>query len=79
MKRALLALLMVLPVSQGVSFAQRKDCEELKKEIAAKLDEKGVKNYTLTIVANAEVKDTDKDKVVGSCDGGTKKILYTRG
>jgi hypothetical protein len=79
MKRALLTLLLVLPVSPGISFAQRKDCEELKKEIAAKLDAKGVKNYTLTIVAAADVKDTDKDKVVGSCDGGTKRILYTRG
>jgi hypothetical protein len=79
MKRTLLALLLVLPVSQGVSLAQRKDCEELKSEIAAKLDAKGVKNYTLTIVAAGDVKDTDKDKVVGSCDGGTKRILYSRG
>lgn len=79
MKQALLALVLALSVSQGVSFAQRKDCEELKKEIADKLDAKGVKNYTLTIVAAGDVKDTDKDKVVGSCDGGTKKILYTRG
>ena len=45
-------------------------------EIAAKLDAKGVKNYTLTIVAVGEVKDTDK--VVGSCDGGTKRITYTK-
>jgi hypothetical protein len=79
MKRTLLAVLLGLVVSQGVSLAQRKDCEELKKEIAAKLDAKGVKNYTLTIVAAGEVKDADKDKVVGSCDGGTKRILYTRG
>ena len=77
MKRALLALSIVLSVSQSVTLAQRKACEELKTEIAAKLDAKGVKNYTLTIVAPGEVKDTDK--VVGSCDGGTKRILYTRG
>ncbi|MCC6202600.1 MAG: DUF1161 domain-containing protein [Gammaproteobacteria bacterium] len=53
-----------------------KPCEELKAEIAAKIDAKGVKVYTLDIVANAEVGDR---KVVGSCDGGTKKIVYTRG
>ena len=76
MKRALWAVLIVLPLTQNLSLAQRKDCDELKMEIAAKLDAKGVKNYTLTIVANADVKDTDK--VVGSCDGGTKKITYTR-
>ena len=77
MRRALLGLLMVLSLSQGVSFGQRKDCEELKMEIAAKLDAKGVKNYTLTITAAGDVKE--KDTVVGSCDGGTKKIVYTRG
>ena len=76
MKRMLLAFLM-LPLAQGVSLAQRKACEELKTEIAAKLDAKGVKNYTLTIVDAKEVKETDK--IVGSCDGGTKRILYTRG
>ncbi|MBU2227566.1 MAG: DUF1161 domain-containing protein, partial [Proteobacteria bacterium] len=31
---------------------------------------------TLEIVPNEQAKD---GKVVGSCDGGTKKILYTRG
>ena len=76
MKRMFLGLLIVLPLSQNVSLAQRKACEELKMEIAAKMDAKGVKNYTLTIVDAKEVKDTDK--VVGSCDGNTKRILYTR-
>ena len=52
-----------------------KACEELKTEIAAKLDAKGVKGYTLDIVA----KDKDTEgKVVGTCDGGTKKIIYNR-
>ena len=77
MRRVLFALLLVAPLSQGVSFAQRKACEELKMEIAAKLDAKGVKNYTLNIIAAAEVKETDK--VVGSCDGNAKRIVYTRG
>jgi hypothetical protein len=52
-----------------------KDCEELKAEIAAKMDAKGVVNYTLEIVPTETVKD---EKVVGSCDGGTKKIIYKR-
>ena len=55
---------------------QRKSCEELKTEIAAKLDAKGVKNYTLSIVAAEEVKEGET--VVGSCDGGTKRITYKR-
>ncbi len=53
-----------------------KDCEELKAEIAAKMDAKGVVNYTLEIVPTESVKD---EKVVGSCDGGKKKITYKRG
>ena len=52
-----------------------KPCEELKDEIAKKLDAKGVKVYTLEIVA----KDNDAEgKTVGTCDGGTKKIIYSK-
>ncbi len=52
-----------------------KPCEELKAEIEAKLKEKGVKAYTLDIVPAQDVKDL---KVVGSCEGGAKKIVYER-
>jgi hypothetical protein len=52
-----------------------KPCEELKAEIEAKLKAKGVEGYSLEIVANDDVKD---QTVVGSCDGGTKKIVYKR-
>jgi hypothetical protein len=75
MKRAFTTAL-ALPIFLAMTaFAQRKDCEELKMEIAAKLDSKGVKNYELKIVAADEVKG---ETVVGSCDGGTKRITYTR-
>jgi len=53
--------------------AAPKACEELKTEIAAKLDAKGVKGYQLDIVAAAEVKG---QTVVGSCEAGAKKITY---
>ena len=53
-----------------------KSCDELKTELAAKLDAKGVKSYTLEAVATDAVGDA---KVIGSCDGGTKKIVYVRG
>jgi uncharacterized protein YdeI (BOF family) len=52
-----------------------KPCEELKSEIDAKLQAKGVKSYTLTVMPSESVKD---EKVVGSCEGGTKKIIYQR-
>ncbi len=52
-----------------------KPCEELKDEISKKLDAKGVKGYTLDVVA----KDKDAEgKIVGTCDGDTKKIIYNR-
>jgi len=70
----------VLLFASASVFAQAaKPCEDLKAEIAKKLDAKGVKVYSLDIVAKDA--DTDKDaeaKVVGTCEGGTKKIVYRR-
>lgn len=52
-----------------------KACEELKSEIATKLDGKGVKGYELTIVETDKV---GEGPAVGSCDGGKQKIVYSR-
>ena len=52
-----------------------KSCEELKAEIEAKLKAKGVQGYSLEIVPADQVKD---QKVIGSCEGGKKKITYER-
>jgi hypothetical protein len=57
------------------AFAEIKKCEELKSEIEAKLNDKGVTGYTLEIVPADQIKD---QKVVGSCDGGKNKITYTK-
>jgi outer membrane murein-binding lipoprotein Lpp len=58
------------------AWAQRKDCNDLKGEIEAKIKKNGVDKFTLDILE----KDAQADgKVVGSCDGGTKKIVYKRG
>jgi hypothetical protein len=74
--KALLAIAAVLVVP-ACSYAQgAKPCDDLKTEIAAKLDAKGVKSYSLDIVAkDAEVTE---GKVVGTCEGGTKKIVYKK-
>jgi Protein of unknown function (DUF1161) len=60
------------------ALAQRKDCEELKSEIDAKIKKNGVKEFTLEILPSDQVKE-GTGAVVGSCDGGTKKIVYKRG
>lgn len=70
-----LALALLASVLAAPAFAATKPCEELKAEITAKLDEKGVKNYLLTVVENDKVGEA---KVIGSCDGGTKKITYEK-
>ena len=70
--------LLFVAVSMAVPFAMAhaaKPCEELKAEIAAKLDAKGVKQYTLEVVSNDQAADK---KIVGSCDGGAKKIVYSK-
>ncbi len=54
----------------------RKSCDDLKAEISKKLDAKGAVGYTLDAVDKGKEGDA---KVIGSCDGGTKSITYTRG
>ncbi len=62
--------------ASAVAYAEGpKTCEDLKTEIAKKLETNGVKAYTLDIVA----KDKDAEgKIVGSCEAGTKKIVYSK-
>jgi Protein of unknown function (DUF1161) len=78
MGKLIVAVLAVAAMASGPVFAQgmRKDCNELKGEIDAKIKKNGVEKFSLDIV------DTDaqaEGKVVGTCDGGTKKIVYKRG
>ncbi|MBC3958022.1 DUF1161 domain-containing protein [Pseudomonas triticifolii] len=60
----------------GTALAAGKPCEELKSEIDAKLQAKGVSSYTLEAV---EKGSADGQQVVGTCDAGTKEIVYKRG
>jgi hypothetical protein len=68
--------MVALALAASPALAQRKDCGELKSEIETKITNNGVKVFTLTVVG----KDAAEDgKVVGTCDGGTNKIVYKRG
>jgi hypothetical protein len=58
------------------ALAAPKPCEELKSEIEAKIQAQGVVSYTLEIVTNEEVHD--QNMVEGSCENGTKKIIYQK-
>ena len=73
--KSLMAIAASLLIASPV-LAQVKPCEELKGEIDTKIKNNGVPAFTTTIVD----KDAAEDgKVVGTRDGGTKKIVYRRG
>ena len=71
MKIPFVLVLLMLVSSPALA---RKDCNELKSEIEAKIKASGVKSFTLEVVSG-EAKD---GKIVGSCDGGAKKIIYKK-
>jgi hypothetical protein len=76
MTKLIAAALVTGLVLSGPVMAQKKDCGELKGEIEAKIKKNGVDKFSLDVV------DADKSaegKVVGTCDGGSKKIVYKKG
>lgn len=73
MKKVILAF--GLLAMAGSAFAAPKPCEELKSEIDAKIQAKGATSYSLEIVEKGS--STDKT-VVGSCEAGSKEIVYQR-
>ena len=60
----------------GTALAAGKDCGELKSEIEAKIQANGASGYPLESVDKGSATNGD---VVGSCEGGTKEIVYNRG
>jgi hypothetical protein len=77
MVRLIIAVVAALGLA-GSAWAQgqRKDCNELKGEIEAKIKKNGVEKFSLDVV---DVAAQAEGKQVGTCDGGTKKIVYKRG
>ena len=76
MVKLIAAALVTGLVVSGPVMAQKKDCGELKGEIEAKIKKNGVEKFSLDVV------DADKSaegKVVGTCDGGSKKIVDKKG
>jgi hypothetical protein len=74
MKRTMLGL--ALCTLAGSALAAAKPCEELKAEIEARLRDKGVSDYSLEVVDKGAGGD---GVVVGTCEAGTKEIVYQRG
>ena len=71
-----LALVAFVLVSASAQPLLATSCDEVKSDIAKKLEAKGVTAYTLEAVPkDQEVTD---GKVVGVCEAGAKKIVYKR-
>ena len=77
MKSTFLAVAFALLLCAFTDHASGKtSCESVLAQIETKLAAKGVTKYTLLIIAKDETTDS---RVVGSCAGGAKKIIYKRG
>lgn len=55
--------------------AQAVSCEELRSSVEAKILGKGVKNFSVTVV---EAGTAWPGQVVGSCELGSKKLVYAQ-
>jgi hypothetical protein len=75
--RPLVTIAVLLFASVSVCGQGPKPCEQLKAEIAKKIEAHNVKFYSLEIVPSEKAKEVE-GKVVGSCEGGTKKIVYRK-
>lgn len=76
MKRFALAIICGVLATSAV--AAPKDCEELKQEIEVKIQANAVPSYTLEIVSKEEGDKHDEAMRVGTCDNGTKTIIYQK-
>jgi Protein of unknown function (DUF1161) len=74
MKRIVLAV--ICTASATGAMAATKSCDQLKDEIEAKIQARNVTSYTLEIVSRKDVHD--QNMVVGTCEGGTRKIIYQK-
>lgn len=85
------ALIIGLILVASPALAERLECDTLKASVDARLQAKGVLSYTLEIEpitgsghtaetsSAVSVSKVNKGKVVGTCDGGTKRVIYTKG
>ena len=69
-------LLLSLAGASASAASQADNCEPIRAQIDARIRAGGVTRFTLSTV---DAKATAAGKVVGSCDLGTKKILYIAG
>jgi hypothetical protein len=67
---------LVLGLLSSSVLAAPKPCDELRAVIDVKIQAAGVVSYTLEVVPNEDAQNPNM--VVGSCNGGSKKIIYQK-
>lgn len=75
--RPALAVAALFAFSVCAPLLKATSCDDVKSDIAKKLEAKGVTSYTLEAVPKDQ--DVADGKVVGVCEAGAKKIVYKRG
>lgn len=73
--RILIAALSLLITFNAYAADRRKPCEELRSEIAAKIEANGVRAYRIEIIDAAAPSDA---RTVGSCNGATQRVVYQK-
>lgn len=71
----ILLLAAALALAAVPAFAAPKSCDDLLAEITQKIEKNGARTYTMAILPADQ---TDPRTVVGTCEAGTKKIVYAR-
>ncbi|MBS0453476.1 MAG: DUF1161 domain-containing protein [Proteobacteria bacterium] len=66
---------MLLACSAAAGHAQGSSCEDIRAQIDAKVRATGVNDFSLSIL---DADAPSSGRVVGSCQLGTKKIIYER-
>jgi hypothetical protein len=74
MKVAVIAVVSLMTMALP-GLAMGKSCDELKTEIETRIQSKKVTRFKLDVIPAGE---PAAGKVVGSCEGGKKQIIYTR-
>ena len=64
-----------LVLSAAPAFAAPKSCDDLLAEITQKIEKSGARTYVLELLPAAQ---PEARTVVGTCEAGTKKIVYAR-
>ena len=71
-----LILAAMLALSSLSASAALLDCDELIEKISKRLESKGISDYQLSAVP---VKEAHAGKEVGTCQGGSMKVMLVRG